>query len=280
VLRAAESPTDHALFLTAALTGMRQGELRALRWRDIDWAARRVRVRCNYVRGSRDAPKTRRGSRAVPLADRLAAELERHYQGSSYTRDDDLVFAHPALGTVLDHSDLVRRFKRALQMARVREVRFHDLRHTFGTRMAGAGVPLRTLQEWMGHRDFTRTLVYGFSCPAAAAHRGAGRTTRSDRRPSVRSRRPPCARRRIRADRRDCRRLRASPSPPPRPAAVGGATARSGPPGGRESGPHGAGPQAIARAEALHDEAVARRNEHAAAHPDRRAPSSHERGQS
>jgi integrase len=42
----------------------------------------------------------------------------------------------------------------------VREVRFHDLRHTFGTRMAAAGVPMRTLQEWMGHRDLKTTLIY------------------------------------------------------------------------------------------------------------------------
>jgi len=42
----------------------------------------------------------------------------------------------------------------------MREIRFHDLRHTFGTRMAAAGVPLRTLQEWMGHRDFKTTLIY------------------------------------------------------------------------------------------------------------------------
>jgi integrase len=52
------------------------------------------------------------------------------------------------------------RFKGALEKAEVRRVRFHDLRHTFGTRMAGAGVPMRTLQEWMGHRDFKTTLIY------------------------------------------------------------------------------------------------------------------------
>jgi integrase len=46
-------------------------------------------------------------------------------------------------------------------------VRFHDLRHTFGTRMAGAGVPLRTLQEWMGHRDFKTTLIYADYQPSA-----------------------------------------------------------------------------------------------------------------
>jgi integrase len=110
LLRATAQSTDRTLFLAAALTGMRQGELLALRWRDTDWSARRVRVRRNYVRGNWGAPKTRRGSRAVPLADRLASELEHHFRRSLYTADDDLVFCHPALGSVLDHSDLVRRF--------------------------------------------------------------------------------------------------------------------------------------------------------------------------
>jgi hypothetical protein len=49
----------------------------------------------------------------------------------------------------------------------VREIRFHDLRHTFGARMAAAGVPMRTLQEWMGHRDFKTTLIYADYAPAA-----------------------------------------------------------------------------------------------------------------
>src|SRR5260221_4522843 len=58
-------PTDHALFLTAAMTGLRQGELLALRWRDVDWKAGKIRVRRNYVRGHWVAPKSRRGSRSV-----------------------------------------------------------------------------------------------------------------------------------------------------------------------------------------------------------------------
>ena len=73
------------------------------------------------------------------------------HQRATYNADDDLVFCHPDIETVLDHSALVRRFKRALVAGGVREVRFHDLRHTFGTRMASVGVPMRTLQEWMGH---------------------------------------------------------------------------------------------------------------------------------
>jgi integrase len=47
----------------------------------------------------------------------------------------------------------------------VRKLRFHDLRHTFGTRMAAAGVPMRTLQEWMGHRDLKTTLIYADYAP-------------------------------------------------------------------------------------------------------------------
>lgn len=50
--------TDRAIFLTAAMTGMRQGELLALRWRDVDWQVKRIRVRRNYVRGHWDTPKS------------------------------------------------------------------------------------------------------------------------------------------------------------------------------------------------------------------------------
>jgi integrase len=58
-----------------------------------------------------------------------------------------------------------KRFKAALKVAGVRSIRFHDLRHTFGTRMAAAGAPLRTIQEWMGHRDYKTTEIYADYAP-------------------------------------------------------------------------------------------------------------------
>lgn len=158
-------PTDHAIYLTATMTGLRQGEIVALRWRDVDWSAGLVRVRRNYTRGEWGTPKSRRSSRAVPMADRLAAELERHYQRSAYQADDDLVFAHPHTGNPYDASKMRERFKAALTRAKVREVRFHDLRHTYGTAMAAAGAPLRTLQGWMGHKSYTTTEVYADFAP-------------------------------------------------------------------------------------------------------------------
>jgi integrase len=62
---------------------------------------------------------------------------------------------------------LLKAIQRALEAAGVCRVRFHDLRHTFGTRMAARGVAMRTLQEWMGHRDFKTTLIYADYAPMA-----------------------------------------------------------------------------------------------------------------
>jgi integrase len=158
-------PTDRVLWLTAAMTGLRQGELAALRWRDVDWSARLVRVRRSYSRGQWTTPKSRRASRAVPMADRVAAELELHFRRSDYVHDDDLVFAHPQTGRPYDASKSRVRFKQALKRAGLRDLRFHDLRHTYGTRMAAAGTPLRTLQGWMGHRDCKTTEIYADFAP-------------------------------------------------------------------------------------------------------------------
>jgi len=160
-------PTERVLYITAAMTGLRQGELLGLRWLDIDWSAARIRVRQSFVRGEFGSPKSRRSSRSVPLADQVAGELERHFQRSAYAGDDDLVFCHPETGGPLDRSRLLKRFKAAAKRSGIRDVRFHDLRHTFGTRMAAAGVALRTLQEWMGHRDFKTTLIYADYQPSS-----------------------------------------------------------------------------------------------------------------
>ena len=200
LLRAAQrddllGPTDHALFMLAAMTGLRQGELVALRWRDIDWAAGIVRVRRNYTRRAWGKPKSKRSSRSVPLADRAAAELERHSQRSAYRGDEQLVFCHPHTGNPYDASKLRERFYEAMSLAGMKErcgrkggITFHSLRHTFGTRMAAVGVPMRTLQEWMGHRDFTTTLVYADFAPdpaggAAFAERAFGTGVESRKSP-------------------------------------------------------------------------------------------------
>jgi integrase len=159
-------PTERGLYLIAAMTGLRQGELIALRWVDVDWKAGRIRVRRNYTRQEFGTPKSKRSSRSVPMTKRVHAELKAHFKRSEYSGDDDLVFCHPQTGHPLDASKLRKRYKEALKTAGVRAVRFHDLRHTFGTRCAAEGVPMRMLQEWMGHRDIKTTQIYADYAPS------------------------------------------------------------------------------------------------------------------
>ena len=80
--------------------------------------------------------------------------------------DDDLVFAHPHTGKPLDRSKVTKRFKAACRDAGVRPVRFHDLRHTFGTRLAASGESMRTIQEFLGHADSKTTQIYTHYAPS------------------------------------------------------------------------------------------------------------------
>jgi len=162
-------PVTRVIVLTAAMTGLRQSELLGLRWRDVDWTAQRIRVRNAWVRGehSGEGKSDLSTRRSVPMADRLARELDRWSRRTLYGADDDLVFAHPQSGRPLDRSKLGRRFKAACTDAGVRAVRFHDLRHTFATRLAASGQPMRTIQEFLGHADSKTTQIYAHYAPSA-----------------------------------------------------------------------------------------------------------------
>jgi integrase len=160
-------PVLRVLVLVAAMTGIRQSELLGLRWRDVDWSAQRIRVRNAYTRGEHSSKgksdlSTRR---SVPMADRVVAALDGWSQRSEYTGQNELVFAHPQTGNPLDRSKVTKRFKEACTKAAVTEITFHELRHTFATTMAASGVPLRKIQEWLGHADSKTTQIYTHYAP-------------------------------------------------------------------------------------------------------------------
>jgi integrase len=164
LVRSAQSETDGAIFLTAAFTGLRMGELLALRWRDVDFAASTIRVRASWAGSALTTPKSGK-IRAVPLAPDVAGSLAHLGRRENWTGDEDLVFASE-VGTYLDGSALRRRYKAALERAGLRSLRFHDLRHTFGTRMI-AKADIRRVQEWMGHADIQTTMKYLHYAPHA-----------------------------------------------------------------------------------------------------------------
>lgn len=157
LVKAAEGQQDAAIYLTAAFTGLRRGEIVALRWRDIDFAQSALRVRASYAGGKLTSPKSGK-IRSTPLAPEIATALGELREREHFTEDDDLVFVGQA-GSYLDGSALRRRYKDALERAGLRPLRFHDLRHTFGTRTI-AKADIRRVQEWMGHADIQTTMRY------------------------------------------------------------------------------------------------------------------------
>src|SRR6185436_17986763 len=92
LVRAADSEQDAAIYLTAAFTGLRQGELVALRWRDVDFPGSAIRVRASFTNGHLTSPKSGK-VRSVPMAPQVAEVLARLSQRDLFTDDDDVVFA-------------------------------------------------------------------------------------------------------------------------------------------------------------------------------------------
>ena len=130
LVRAAGSDVDGTIFLTAAFTGLRRGELLGLRWRDIDFEAATIRVRASYAAGKLTTPKSGK-VRAVPMAPDVAAALARIGQRDRFTGEDEFVFAGES-GLPLNGDALSPATSAPSSAAGLRRLRFHDLRHTFG----------------------------------------------------------------------------------------------------------------------------------------------------
>jgi len=167
--RAAETAQDGALFIVAAFTGLRLGELLALRWADVDVAKRLIHVRGSYTLGQSGPPKSGH-VRSVPLIDQAMETLDSLSRREYFTAPDDLVFAGVA-GGHLDGSALRKRFYTALERAglagmrtKAEPITFHDLRHTFGT-LAVQAFPLSDVKAYMGHADIQTTMIYVHHVP-------------------------------------------------------------------------------------------------------------------
>jgi integrase len=158
LVRAAGSEQDGALFLTAAFTGLRLGELLALQWRDVDFAGDVIRVRRSYnAHGGLGSPKSGK-VRSVPMVPDVARSLAALAGRDAFVGPKDLVFPGE-YGLHQDAGALRVRYKGVLARAGLRSLRFHDLRHTFGT-LAVRRAEVPAVQAWMGHSDIQTTMRY------------------------------------------------------------------------------------------------------------------------
>jgi len=143
------SPSYLKPILRMALhTGMRRGEIFNLRWRQVDLEKREIAVL-----------QTKSGkNRIIPLNEILRVELA----GLKNRQDKgEFVFANPKTG--LPYTEVKKSFKGACKKAGIEDLRFHDLRHTFATRLIRAGVDIITVKELLGHYSIRMTQRYTHS---------------------------------------------------------------------------------------------------------------------
>ena len=139
-------------------TGLRQGELLALRWEDVDLSKGLLSVRRSVTRGVVTTPKSGKG-REVPLGDEVLAALKkhRHLRG-------ELVFC-AIDGSMLGKNECKHPLWRACKRAGLRRGGWHVLRHTFASHLVMRGVPLKVVQELMGHATVEMTMRYAHLSP-------------------------------------------------------------------------------------------------------------------
>lgn len=164
--------------LTAIVTGMRRGEILALRWADVDIEHRYLIVRRTvdyiYPHGYvEDEPKTKSGNRRIALpefyikllkAHKVKQERQRRKAGEKW-ENRDLVFADMT-GGYLSPSHLTDDFKTLLIQASIEPIHLHDLRHSAATILISMGIHPKVIQEFLGHSDIAVTMnVYGHLFP-------------------------------------------------------------------------------------------------------------------
>jgi integrase len=179
--RAAADDQLAALIRVAAYTGLRMGELRALRWRDVDFARRLVHVRRSYGDYGGEGLTKSGKARSVPMGDQAERALDGLTRREWFTGPDDLVFPS-TVGRAMPAEGMRRGFYDALRAAglghlreKANPFRFHDLRYTFGTLMVQA-FPLHDVQAYMGHAQVQTTMRYLHHVPR---HDAADRMTRA-----------------------------------------------------------------------------------------------------
>ncbi len=189
VARAARDGQDGAVFLTAAFSGLRLGELRALRWGDVDFVGERILVRKGVTRWQEGMPKSGR-VRSVPLVAQVARALDGLSRREWFAGPSDLVFCNE-VGGFIDDGRLRARFYAALRDAGLGHLRekkdrvvFHDLRHTFGT-LAVRAFPLTDVKAFMGHESIDTTMIYVHHIPQTDAAARLSALLSADSDPSI-----------------------------------------------------------------------------------------------
>lgn len=138
----------------------------ALRWKDVDFLGGLLHVRSNYTDRTEKIPKGKR-VRSVPMIPEVTDALGELKEREHFTVDGDLVFCN-VVGERLDSWALRRRFYAAIDRAELRRIRFHDLRHAFGTAAVQISIRSRFSRTWVKHYSTTQRYLHHKPRPADA----------------------------------------------------------------------------------------------------------------
>ena len=162
----------HTIVLLAAMTGLRIGEILALRWGRVNLTAGTLRVEETCYHGHFGTPKTRASRRELPLPSAVVQALLAHFSRSSDKAGEALVFC-TSRGTPLASNNLRKRqLHPACVRAELAPINWHTLRHTHGTLLHEQGTPLRVAQAQLGHSHMSTTLEV-YTHASASAQRQA-----------------------------------------------------------------------------------------------------------
>jgi integrase len=174
-LIAAEKTRNGVLYQLEVQTGLREGEILGLKWTDLDWGKRRIKIQRQVQRLPKMGlviapPKTEAGEREIPIGLFTLQKLQehRHRQQEERTvagdRWQEQGFMFPSsIGTPMDPHNLLKDFKKIMLSAGLPELRFHDLRHTSLTLLMNEiGAPIKEVQRRAGHTSPITTIsIYG-----------------------------------------------------------------------------------------------------------------------
>lgn len=154
--------------LIALYTGMRIGEICALKWENIDLEERLIHVRYTlqriYIKKQNNqnasyvtmtSPKSLASIRSIPLAMELSGFLNCFYEQNGICADDYLLTGS---ARYIEPRSYENYYKKILKHAGISDIRFHALRHTFATRLIEHGADYKIVSELLGHRSVTTTL--------------------------------------------------------------------------------------------------------------------------
>jgi len=138
-----------SIALLLVLTGLRVGELLALRWKNVDMTGRTLRVTATVYDGHFDTPKTQRSNRVIPVGTEASRVLRalRHAD----VKPEDLVFSTRQCQPLSRHNLLRRHLRPACKKLGLYGITWHSLRHAHATLLDAMGAPLGTVQALLGH---------------------------------------------------------------------------------------------------------------------------------